>query len=143
MHSTMMLHTALLALLTHTLLTPSPHHHPRYHPPEVKEGMHQLDMARELLQAACATAWSDFLGDFGASYSRCKEAVAALAHLDALQALATLSQTPGYCRWGSIQHAADLLLPRSARPSRCLQHAGCFPSQLHTSHHMHMHMYSA
>jgi hypothetical protein len=76
--------------------------------------MHQLDMARELLQAACATAWSDFLGDFGASYSRCKEAVAALAHLDALQALAMLSQTPGYCRWGqcaacSTAHCLPLL----------------------------------
>jgi hypothetical protein len=60
--------------------------------------MQQLECCKELLHAACAKGWADFLGDFAAHYPACRRAVGALAHLDALLALAALSNNPGWCR---------------------------------------------
>lgn len=68
----------------------------RFHPPEVKQGLQQLDVAKEHLQAAALAAWEAFLGEFALHYAPFRAAVMALASLDALHSLATLACNPGY-----------------------------------------------
>lgn len=67
----------------------------RFHPPEVKQGLQQLDIAKEHLQAAALAAWEAFLGEFALHYAPFRGAVMALASLDALHSLATLACNPG------------------------------------------------
>ena len=68
----------------------------RFHPPEVKQGLQQLEVAREHLQAAALAAWEAFLGEFALHYAPFRAAVMALAALDALHSLATLACNTGY-----------------------------------------------
>ena len=68
----------------------------RFHPPEVKQGLQQLDIAKEHLQAAALAAWEAFLGEFSLHYAPFRAAVMALASLDALHSLATIACNPGY-----------------------------------------------
>lgn len=71
----------------------------RYHPAEVKEGMAALARAQEHLQTACGAAWTQLLQDFTAArHSAFREAVAAMAQLDALHSLAVVASKQGYCR---------------------------------------------
>eukprot|EP00879_Flechtneria_rotunda_P029922 GHRR01032389.1.p1 GENE.GHRR01032389.1~~GHRR01032389.1.p1 ORF type:complete len:502 (+),score=204.36 GHRR01032389.1:576-2081(+) len=71
----------------------------RYHPLEVKEGMAALARAQEHLAAATTVAWQQLLADFSAQHhAACREAVSAVAQLDALLSLAQLAATPDYCR---------------------------------------------
>jgi hypothetical protein len=67
----------------------------RFHPPEVKQGLQQLEIAKEHLQAAALTAWEAFLGEFALHYAPFRGAVMALASLDALHSLATLACNTG------------------------------------------------
>ena len=67
----------------------------RFHPPEVKQGLQQLEVAREHLQAAALAAWEAFLGEFALHYAPFRAAVMALASLDALHSLATLACNSG------------------------------------------------
>lgn len=68
----------------------------RFHPPEVKQGLQQLEIAKEHLQAAALAAWEAFLAEFALHYAPFRSAVMALASLDALHSLATLACNPGY-----------------------------------------------
>ena len=71
----------------------------RYHPIEVKQGMAALAQAQEQLQAACGAAWTRLLHDFTAAHHAAfRQAVVAVAQLDALHALAVVASSPGYCR---------------------------------------------
>lgn len=71
----------------------------RYHPTEVKQGMAALAQAQEHLQSACGAAWTQLLQDFTAAHHAAfRQAVAAVAQLDALHALAVVAMSPGYCR---------------------------------------------
>jgi DNA mismatch repair protein MSH3 len=67
----------------------------RFHPPEVKQGLQQLEIAKEHLQAAALAAWEAFLGEFALHYAPFRGAVMALASLDALHSLATLACNTG------------------------------------------------
>lgn len=67
----------------------------RFHPPEVTQGLQQLQVAQEHLQAAAQAAWEAFLGEFALHYAPFRAAVMALASLDALHSLATLACNPG------------------------------------------------
>ena len=67
----------------------------RFHPPEVKQGLQQLDIAKEHSQAAALAAWEAFLGEFALHYAPFRSAVMALASLDALHSLATLACNSG------------------------------------------------
>ena len=59
----------------------------RFHPPEVKEGIQKLELARDQLVKCCAAAWVDFMSEFAAHYATCRAAVQALAALDVLQVM--------------------------------------------------------
>ena len=67
----------------------------RYRPPEVRDAVKELEMARERLAAAADQAWQDFLGDFAALYTPFRAAVSALAKLDTLQSLAVVATNSG------------------------------------------------
>ncbi len=67
----------------------------RFHPPQVKQGLQQLEIAKEHLQAAALAAWEAFLGEFALHYAPFRGAVMALAALDALHSLATLACNTG------------------------------------------------
>lgn len=61
--------------------------------------MSVLAQAQEQLQAACGAAWTRLLREFTAAHHAAfRQAVAAVAQLDALQALAVVASSPGYCR---------------------------------------------
>ncbi|RZC64894.1 hypothetical protein C5167_008588 [Papaver somniferum] len=64
----------------------------RYHPPEVLKALDQLMLAKEELTVACRAAWDSFLDGFGKYYAEFQAAVQALAALDCLHSLATLSR---------------------------------------------------
>lgn len=64
----------------------------RYHPPEVLTALDRLALAKEELAIVCRAAWDNFLKEFGEYYSDFKAAVQALAALDCLHSLATLSR---------------------------------------------------
>lgn len=61
--------------------------------------MAALARAQETRAATCSAAWTALLARFSrAHYAACRQAVAAVAQLDALGALATLAASDGYCR---------------------------------------------
>lgn len=64
----------------------------RYHSPEVLTALDQLALANEELTIVCRAAWDSFLKEFGRYYAEFQAAVQALAALDCLHALATLSR---------------------------------------------------
>ncbi|KAL3139906.1 hypothetical protein ABBQ38_004198 [Trebouxia sp. C0009 RCD-2024] len=82
----------------------------RFHPPEVKQGLQQLEIAKEHLQAAALAAWEAFLGEFALHYAPFRAAVMALASLDALHSLATLACNPGYVRPRFVDETAPAQL---------------------------------
>lgn len=64
----------------------------RYHSTEVLTALDQLALANEELTIVCRAAWDSFLKEFGGYYAEFQAAVQALAALDCLHALATLSR---------------------------------------------------
>ncbi|XP_065869912.1 DNA mismatch repair protein MSH3 isoform X2 [Euphorbia lathyris] len=68
----------------------------RYHPPEVLAALDQLSLATEKLMVICRAAWDSFLKDFAKYYSEFQAVVHALAALDCLHSLATLSKNKNY-----------------------------------------------
>ncbi|KAJ8752836.1 hypothetical protein K2173_008571 [Erythroxylum novogranatense] len=70
----------------------------RYHPPEVIAALDELSLANEELMVVCRAAWDRFLMGFGKYYAEFQAAVQALATLDCLHALATLSKNKNYIR---------------------------------------------
>ncbi|CAI8604502.1 unnamed protein product [Vicia faba] len=74
----------------------------RYHPPEVVTALDELSLAKEKLTVACRAAWDSFLRDFGKHYAEFQASVQALAALDCLHSLATLSRNKGYVRPGFV-----------------------------------------
>eukprot|EP00897_Mesotaenium_endlicherianum_P004644 jgi/Mesen1/4207/ME000219S03329 len=78
----------------------------RFHPPDVLAEYDRLALANEQLAAACARAWSAFLGEFADHYVDFRGAVQALAALDCLHALAIVSRNNGYVRPEFVDPAA-------------------------------------
>lgn len=70
----------------------------RYHPPEVLNALDQLSLASEEFSLVCRAAWDRFLKAFGGFYAEFHAAVQALAALDCLHSLATLSRQKNYVR---------------------------------------------
>ncbi|CAN1264853.1 DNA mismatch repair protein MSH3 [Linum perenne] len=70
----------------------------RYHPPEVLTALDHLSVTKEELMINCRTAWDTFLNGFSKYYTEFQAAVHALAALDCLLSLATLSKTKNYIR---------------------------------------------
>ncbi|XVF53622.1 hypothetical protein PTKIN_Ptkin05aG0113300 [Pterospermum kingtungense] len=70
----------------------------RYHPPEVLTALDQLRLTNEELTIICRAAWDSFLREFAEYYSEFQAAVQALATLDCLHSLATLSRNKNYVR---------------------------------------------
>lgn len=70
----------------------------RYHPPEVLTALDQLTLANEELTVVCRAAWDNFLRGFGKYYAEFQAAVQALACIDCLHSLATLSRNKNYVR---------------------------------------------
>ena len=71
----------------------------RYHPPEVLAAAAALERSRERHVAACVDAWRSFLcEDCAGKFLELRAAVRAAAGLDALNSLAALSRSDGYCR---------------------------------------------
>lgn len=68
----------------------------RYHPPEVVTALDQLTLANEELTVVCRTSWESFLRGFGECYADFKAVIEALAALDCLHSLATLSRNKSY-----------------------------------------------
>lgn len=64
----------------------------RYHPPEVLTALDQLTLANEELTVVCRAAWESFLRGFSEYYAEFQAAIQALAALDCLHSLATLSR---------------------------------------------------
>lgn len=71
----------------------------RYHPPEVLTALDQLRLANEELTIICQAAWENFLREFGEYYVEFQAAVQALAALDCLHSLATLSRNKVSTCW--------------------------------------------
>lgn len=69
----------------------------RYHPPEVLHALDQLSLASEEFTLVCRAAWDRFLKAFGGVYTEFHAAVQALAALDCLHSLATLSKQKVCC----------------------------------------------
>ncbi|GKU89340.1 hypothetical protein SLEP1_g3490 [Rubroshorea leprosula] len=70
----------------------------RYHPPEVLTALDQLTLANEELTVVCRAAWESFLRGFSEYYAEFQAAIQALAALDCLHSLATLSRNKNYVR---------------------------------------------
>ena len=71
----------------------------RYHPPEVLAAAAALERTRERHVAACGDAWRGFLReDAAGKFLELRAAVRAAAGLDALNSLAALARSEGYCR---------------------------------------------
>ncbi|KAF5743544.1 DNA mismatch repair protein MSH3 isoform X1 [Tripterygium wilfordii] len=70
----------------------------RYHPPEVLTALDQLTLTNEELGIVSRAAWDGFLMEFGKYYAEFQAAVQALAALDCLHSLATLSKNKNYVR---------------------------------------------
>lgn len=64
----------------------------RYHPPDVVKALDQLSLANEELTVVCRAAWDAYLRGFGNYYAEFQSTVQALAALDCLHSLATLSR---------------------------------------------------
>lgn len=67
----------------------------RYRPPTVQSALIALDVAREHHTAACEEAWRGLQTDCGAHYVVLRQAVKALAQLDALLSMALVAQQQG------------------------------------------------
>jgi DNA mismatch repair protein MSH3 len=80
----------------------------RWHAPAVTRLVEALQRGRESLDVAARAAWDAYLASFAEAYAPLRAAADALAQLDALRALATLSRNPGYVR--------PTLLPDDAAP---------------------------
>lgn len=63
----------------------------RYHPPEIVAGLDELALATEHLTIVNRASWDSFLKSFSRYYTEFQAAVQALAALDCLHSLATLS----------------------------------------------------
>ncbi|VVA92621.1 unnamed protein product [Arabis nemorensis] len=70
----------------------------RYHPPEIVTGLDELALATEHLAIVNRASWDSFLKSFGRYYTTFQAAVQALAALDCLHSLATLSRNKNYVR---------------------------------------------
>ncbi|KAL5727562.1 hypothetical protein ACHQM5_000745 [Ranunculus cassubicifolius] len=70
----------------------------RYHPPEVLKALDQLLLAKEELALACRSSWKHFLEGFNKYYAEFQASVQALAALDCLHSLATVSRIKNYVR---------------------------------------------
>ncbi|XP_050222033.1 DNA mismatch repair protein MSH3 isoform X2 [Mercurialis annua] len=70
----------------------------RYHPPEVLAALDQSKLANEELMVVCRAAWDSFLRGFAKHYAEFQSVVQALAALDCLHSLATLSKNKNYVR---------------------------------------------
>ncbi|XP_076055515.1 DNA mismatch repair protein Msh3-like [Oratosquilla oratoria] len=70
----------------------------RFRSPAVEKLFTRLQQLRELLQADCQQAWITLLDEFSKSYQEHRQAVLCLATLDALNSLACIAQSHGYCR---------------------------------------------
>ncbi|KAJ0263290.1 DNA mismatch repair protein MSH3 [Hirschfeldia incana] len=68
----------------------------RYHPPEIVAGLDELALATEHLAIVNRASWDSFLKSFGRYYTDFQAAVQALAALDCLHSLATLSRNKNY-----------------------------------------------
>ncbi|CAH2077971.1 unnamed protein product, partial [Thlaspi arvense] len=68
----------------------------RYHPPEIVAGLDELALATEHLAIVNRASWDSFLKSFGRYYTDFQAAVQALAALDCLYSLATLSRNKNY-----------------------------------------------
>ncbi|KAL0659763.1 hypothetical protein Bca4012_080348 [Brassica carinata] len=68
----------------------------RYHPPEILAGLDELALATEHLSIVNRASWDSFLKSFGRYYTDFQAAVQALAALDCLHSLATLSRNKNY-----------------------------------------------
>ena len=64
----------------------------RYHPPEVLKSLDELLLAKEELTVCCRAAWNKYLNGFGKFYGEFQAAVQALASLDCLFSLSTVSR---------------------------------------------------
>lgn len=64
----------------------------RYHPPEIVVGLDELALATEHLAIVSRASWDSFLKSFSRYYTDFQAAVQALAALDCLHSLATLSR---------------------------------------------------
>jgi DNA mismatch repair ATPase MutS len=94
--------------------------------------MAALARAQEQLQASCAAAWSQLLQDFTASHHAAfREAVAAVAQLDALQGLSVVAAQQGYCRpqvcvrclgWGCVCNHCVLRATAIDHACTCVLH---------------------
>ncbi|CAK7224131.1 Mismatch repair protein msh3 [Sporothrix curviconia] len=70
----------------------------RFHTPTVVRLLRDRDQHREALAAACDVAFQELLQQVAACYQPLRDAVAALATLDALLSLARVAALPGYCK---------------------------------------------
>ncbi|CAD5329035.1 unnamed protein product [Arabidopsis thaliana] len=70
----------------------------RYHPPEIVAGLDELALATEHLAIVNRASWDSFLKSFSRYYTDFKAAVQALAALDCLHSLSTLSRNKNYVR---------------------------------------------
>jgi len=70
----------------------------RFMPPTVRGLKERLEVHQELLLIECNKTWKRFLGDMEQHYLAFSQAVQALASLDALIALASVSSSTGYTR---------------------------------------------
>lgn len=70
----------------------------RYHPPEIVAGLDELALATEHLAIVNRASWDSFLKSFARYYTDFQAAVQALATLDCLHSLATLSRNKVYQR---------------------------------------------
>ncbi|ESQ54750.1 hypothetical protein EUTSA_v10024274mg [Eutrema salsugineum] len=68
----------------------------RYHPPEIIAGLDELALATEHLAIVNRASWDSFLKSFGRYYTDFQASVQALAALDCLHSLATLSRNKNY-----------------------------------------------
>ncbi|KAJ4899490.1 DNA mismatch repair protein MSH3 [Raphanus sativus] len=68
----------------------------RYHPPEIVAGLDELALATEHLAIVNRASWDSFLKSFARYYTDFQAAVQALATLDCLHSLATLSRNKNY-----------------------------------------------
>ncbi|CAL9226817.1 unnamed protein product [Arabidopsis halleri] len=68
----------------------------RYHPPEIVAGLDELALATEHLAIVNRASWDSFLESFSRYYTDFQAAVQALAALDCLHSLATLSRNKKY-----------------------------------------------
>ncbi|ERS95715.1 hypothetical protein HMPREF1624_07790 [Sporothrix schenckii ATCC 58251] len=79
----------------------------RFHTPTVVRLLRERDQHKEALAAACDAAFAALLADLAACYQPLRDAVAALATLDALLSLARVAALPGYCKPTLLPTSAD------------------------------------